>query len=182
MVTRNWFNLFKAQRAQQSISKGIKDVNGNELDVGYVTSSAFMEEALETMLFRTNVVVNSILQDNGTMVGMNPPPGIELGSGSTPPTFDDYKLETTITSDISAIVTSALDEDNDVIFNIEVINNGSAITVAEVGFITTRGTGVNGMSGKYVLTERTVLDSPVNIPSGGTALITYAIKLPKIGG
>ena len=106
--------------------------------------------------------------------------GVIFGTGTTPPTIDDYELESDIISTISgsASVTPTFDDTGMTLTAIYVLTNtGSAdITIGEIGLIA---------SGMYsqdwymkLLLERTVLDTPLTIPAGEIGKVTYTIKLP----
>lgn len=108
-----------------------------------------------------------------------PETGVIIGSGTTPPTVNDYKLENRIVSSnisSSAVVTSWIPATGvRLVSKITIVNNGStAVTIGEVGLCTN-----NGASGDAYccLIERTVLDSPVTIPAGGVGQITYTVEM-----
>jgi hypothetical protein len=111
--------------------------------------------------------------------------GIVLGTGSTPASADDYRIETPITSGLSATVTYTRDLDSNgnpyLQFTINVTNTSSSdIIVRELAYNqTVSGTSsLNGTSSvNYVVCfDHTVLSNPVTIPAGGSAAILYTLK------
>ena len=106
--------------------------------------------------------------------------GIYFGSGSTPATKADYKLEKPITSGLRV---SGIDDDYLILQNngkyeamvTFLLKNTSdaEINVYEIGAVTPVG---NSSSSFYpVLMERTVLAEPVTIPAGGTRALEYRV-------
>lgn len=116
--------------------------------------------------------------------------GIKLGSGTTPPTADDYCIENMITSGINVTINSRtkyVDQSNHacIDINMTVTNTGSdPLTISEAAFYnfavsypsynstSATSTGAN----TAVMIDRTLLDSPITIPAGESATITYTIK------
>lgn len=105
--------------------------------------------------------------------------GVIIGSGTTPPTIDDYRLENRITlSGITATGSVSTESDGDgaaVTSLLTIVNNsGQEITIGECGLFTN-----NGSSGDAycALIERTVLDSPITIPNGGVGQLTYTVRM-----
>lgn len=111
--------------------------------------------------------------------------GICVGSGNTPPTEDDYRLESIITSGISGSVSynfGADENDNPYIIYNVIINNTSSneITINEIGIVQTvqctNKKGASSTSSCRCLIDRTVLDEPVTIPAGDSKAIIYKIQ------
>ena len=116
--------------------------------------------------------------------------GIGIGSGTTPPTRNDYKLENDIPVFVdsnytvqrfvlvpSARVSYGTTENSMDVTTTVAITANEDITVSEIGIygsayeITSSNTMVHG----YLL-ERTVLDEPVTIRAGETKSIQYTIR------
>lgn len=114
--------------------------------------------------------------------------GLYFGTGSTPATKADYKLESPITSGLTITNPSALVWDNDgngkytacadfIVRN----TTESEINIYEIGvFVPTTPKGTAAVSStqgtvNYVLMERTVLDEPITITPGESKLVTYKI-------
>ncbi len=111
--------------------------------------------------------------------------GIQVGSGNTPATEDDYRLESIITSGISGSVSHSFGADeNDnpyIVYNV-IINNTSSneITINEIGMVQsvscTNTKGSTSSSFCRCLIDRTVLDEPVIIPTGSSKAIVYKFQ------
>ena len=170
MVLRNWYNLMKANRAQQILTEALTYWNGSTSDVAY-RSAAGIEKSL------------ALSPTDGLKLGSTGGGGtysyIVLGSGTTPATVDDYKLENQITSGLTGTTAITVDEDNDAIYVLTLTNTSSEdITIGEVGIFASCFTKNSSSSTALFLLERTVLDAPITIPAGGIGTIDYSIKLP----
>lgn len=112
-------------------------------------------------------------------------PGVYFGSGSTPATKANYKLETPITTGLAISNTGvSIGADNGEYYARAsyVLENTTAedITIAEIGIFTAMTTKrVNSYSTNTnfsnFLMERSVLDAPVVIAPGEIKTITYKI-------
>lgn len=165
MLTKNWYNMAKAYRKATTISNAAKDIKGNVRNAGHYASMA-----CEFFFFKTSTVA---LAENTNNVN------IVLGSGTTPATIDDYMLESWITSGLSCVITSELDDDNDTIWTITATNTSqSEIVIGEVGIHAKAYYGNNSVSNTATfLFERTVLETPITIAPGGVGQVTYKIKM-----
>jgi hypothetical protein len=126
--------------------------------------------------------LNTSTKPSGSMGGY----GVWFGAGSTPPTEDDYKLESPYVSGLSVVNQTGLDivQDDDGVYACyacyAVTNTTEAeITIREIGAF---GELVTYSSSKYyskyrLLYERTVLANPITIPPGGSKLVTYKITI-----
>lgn len=103
---------------------------------------------------------------------------LDIGSGNTAPTENDYCLESPIDLGFSgkSYCTPILDENNNIIGtqnSVTYINNtGSEVTIREIGtywcaFFT------NASAVSWFLIERTVLETPVVVPVNGTVTIAF---------
>ena len=110
--------------------------------------------------------------------------GIMAGTGTTPPTEDDYSLESPLLSGASKTLTPvfSLDANGNPIVSVDITipNTGdSPITVSEIGYIVnvrcSATSGGSSASNKRILLDRTLLSSPVTIPAGSSATITYTL-------
>lgn len=163
MVTKNWVNAFNAYRAGMVIPGGIIDIHGVTQDAGYRTGTGQDYLLLKTL----NIAFDA-----------NYGQGICLGSGTTPPTLDDYKLEAFITSGLSVSLSKAFDANNNVTWTITASNTSDQpITIGEVGVQGVVYMGNNGGNAAYVIFDRTVLESPITIEPGGVGQVTYTIRL-----
>lgn len=112
--------------------------------------------------------------------------GIQLGTGSTPSTEDDYTLESIITGGLnasSAITHCDVDSSGNPFLDLDLtVTNTSSndITVREIGYCQTiqctTTKGGTSYTGRSFLLDRTVLSNPVTIPAGQYAVIRYTLK------
>lgn len=105
--------------------------------------------------------------------------GVIIGTGTTPPQLEDYKLsgDMITTFSYSAGVT-AKEENNGLVFTAlyTITNTGTeAFTIGEIALMA--GFGSDAKQDSKALVERTVLDAPVTIPAGGIGQVTYTIRL-----
>lgn len=104
--------------------------------------------------------------------------GVIFGTGSTPPSIDDYCLSGEIVTGFNWTVSvNKTESDSGVsVKAIYTITNGNSesITIREVALM-------SSLNGNYIgeaycgLIERTVLDTPVTIPAGGIGQVEYTI-------
>ena len=104
-----------------------------------------------------------------------------MGTGSEPPTADDYCLSGKVIKGFTSSKSVTVEEDDDgvaVTAVYTVTNTGSSdFTVSEVGtFGPTFDTSGYSQS-QFIMLDRTVLDSPVTVPAGGIGQVTYTIKI-----
>ncbi len=107
--------------------------------------------------------------------------GVFWGRGTTPPTIDDYALESPIIDDSLATVGSLstlIKTDNGDHYRITAVHQvtnktNNDITITEAGIF---GNWKSG--GKVFLLDHTILETPVVIPARKTVPIEYAIKFP----
>lgn len=170
MVTKNWYSVMKAYRAQMTLSGAVRDIYGTTRDVSYYSYT----DVIPTLTIRPNKGLFLTSDSSSSSYAW-----IVVGSGTTPATVDDYKMQSQITSGLSATQEISVDEDNNPICKLTLTNASSEdITIGEVGII---GPCVRTNSTSYkqlVLLERTVLDNPITIPAGGFGVIDYCIKIP----
>ena len=112
--------------------------------------------------------------------------GVYFGTGSTPATVNDYRLESPITSGLS--ITNPKDlaiknEGNTYTLSSSMIvtnTTDSDINIYEMGVFTPvmqayDKAPTTSQSIHYVLMERTVLSEPITVPAGESKLVTYKI-------
>lgn len=111
-------------------------------------------------------------------------PGIWFGSGSTPPTKDDYNLETVIQSGLEitqgAYRINHGDDGKHTYTKEAVLRNTteSEIVIREIGLFGQPVTGSNApFANHLVLLRRDVLANPVTIPAGESKLVTFNFTL-----
>lgn len=110
--------------------------------------------------------------------------GVVFGTGTTPPTYDDYKLSGDLITGLTISKTESTDRsDTDASRTvIYTITNGGAsdVTIGEVGLLAVGSQSPKETSYGYrypMMVERTVLNSPVTIPAGGIGQVTYTIRM-----
>lgn len=124
---------------------------------------------------RLDVVQQGISSDYGC--------GVIFGTGTTPPTFNDYRLSGTIISGITTTVSTtniAAIENGVTLTTVYTItnNNSTAITIGEIGLVGKPYTNTTSTDEAYkALFERTVLDTPITIESGAVGRVTYTITI-----
>ena len=114
--------------------------------------------------------------------------GVYLGSGTTPATENDYTLESVLTG-LTATSSENTYYDSETYkyrqsLELTVSNNtGAEVTVGEIGrFVeintsATRGATSSGNT-KLFMVDRTVLETPVVIPSGESSIVRYEFEYP----
>lgn len=106
--------------------------------------------------------------------------GVFFGTGTTPPTLDDYKPEAAITSGLTAGFSSPVRgvADGCEEYSVGVsLTSDNAVTITEVGLIASNYSTSNySYSTPYFLVERTVLDEPLVFAAGETKVINYTIR------
>ena len=109
--------------------------------------------------------------------------GTVLGTGTTPPTVDDYALSGELVTGYTYMssVSNEVHEDGQSITALYTItnNNDQPITIGEVGVIASFTK--NSAAAEKALLERTVLDAPITIAAGGVGQLTYTIRLYEPG-
>lgn len=149
-----------------------KGINGTD----YITGP---ESFAGTLTFVTNPVAT----------GSSPSQGIAIGGGNTPATENDYSIESIITSLTcgSLSVDKSYDSENGKMYyfvNLTLTNpTAEDITVNEVcrlaryHKVTNFGDAVptSGNTGICVLMDRTVLDTPLLVPAGESAILRYRV-------
>lgn len=168
MITKWWKNYIKGYLSSGGSAYGfnlpIKATNGT---IYYVTSGSVSSFG------------NPTFQLNATNAG------ISVGTGDNTATDEDYILQTTITSGLSASITVSHGMDTDkpyVTYNMVLTNStASDITIKEIGYklnipgVTSVG-ATSGSSTRSVMIDRTVLSTPITVPAGGNAAILYTLK------
>lgn len=130
-----------------------------------------------------DVVVNDVVRSATD-------PGIVLGTGTTPVTALDYKIQTALASGFTAEVitqrTTDLNNNPYLKLKISVTNAGSStLTIHEIAYnqtvTVTETKGGTEPVKRVVCLDHTVFDNDVNIPAGETRLINYLLKTVQSG-
>lgn len=102
-----------------------------------------------------------------------------LGTGTTAPTADDYRLESPITTNLSCDSVSVSRTSLIKTYTATFTNSGSSdITVTEVGFMIYIFYNYSNTTenSDHFLMDRTVLDTPITIPAGESRTVTYELS------
>lgn len=164
MLTKNFYiALANASVGFLTNDKPMTQTNGTAEDF-YGTQWKF--NAFPNMKSFTNIVQNS---------------GVQFGSGKTPATADDYKLESQITSGLTVAnpgnISRSCDDDGIHMSCTFGVKNADTkpVEISEIGMVASFNTSGSSYSG-YFLVERTVLETPIVIPVGESRQITYTIS------
>ena len=171
MILRNWINMLNPVDGYIAL-KG----TGGQLP----TKDSYKAKA-NTSLSRVGYADN--YNDDATSTGYNDPLifAVAIGSGDTPPTVDDYKLQNAITANLNAGQTSisagtSYSGASSMVLTQPIINNNSeAITVREVGIFTY---GYN-FGGIRALLTRDVIN-PVTIQPGERKVFVVSIDFTQM--
>lgn len=168
MITRN-FKMFLA---------AILQIKSSAATPGYLPV-VNVSNVTKYLGFYTSTIANTVLVNSLTNAG------IWIGTGSDSPTENDYNLKSRITSGLTAstpTTTQGVDSDgNPYLTYLFTLTNttSSDITVSEIGYVQNGGAssaiGESTSLDRFLL-DRTVLDSPVTVPAGGSAAIEYTLK------
>ena len=146
------------------------------LNMDKTGSKAGLVTAMSTVRCTTQEAVKS-----GSSTSLNYP-GIWLGTGSTPPTKDDYRLESVIQSGLSlsnGSFRSVNGDDGKYTYIMEIVlrnTTESEIVIREIGLFGQPVTGSNSpFANHLVLLRRDVLDNPITIPVGEARLVTFTL-------
>lgn len=111
--------------------------------------------------------------------------GFRVGSGTTAPTENDYALESVITSGITgsgstSVIHRNSDGNIEIVFALSIKNSSSSdVTIGEVGYYGVQICGTqegSSSNNQYmVMYHRAVLNSPVTIHPGDTAVINFRV-------
>jgi hypothetical protein len=157
MLTKNWYYQLKTYHSNIVIQSVLRDTSGSIRNSGY-----YSNYTSGTMFYPSNSFTT------GTTSA-----GIVIGSGTTPATINDYKLESQITSNISVSVVKNSDDNYNRSLTLTVSNlNNSPLTIGEIGTVCNAYIGAESGSCACLM-DRTVLDEPITIPANGVGKVTY---------
>lgn len=154
----------------------------NSKQTFYFNSSSYLTSDLGWAM-KKGRCKNVTYISNGTSTPENYA-GVYFGSGSTPATENDYKLDSLIASGLSivsgsAVTISKLGNGKYEVFNTYTVRNttDTEINIYEIGAVVEQTKAFNGYD-YYVwpiLIERTVLPEPITIKAGEAKIITYKV-------
>ena len=189
MFTRNYYNgLASIYRKFGSTDLSCVDSSGvsGQLYVSKILSGSLYPsltsgDSYSFVKLHTDSLTTSVTSSNYEKLA-----GIYLGTGTTEPTVDNYKLsgtQITAFSVLSTVFTTNV-IDNVQTFEMRYVIRNTGETEFTIGEIAYFGCVQIGSSSTYkrVLLERTVLDEPLTVSAGTTAEILYKwnITLPTV--
>lgn len=171
MFTKNFYKLMGSNVSESAIGT-VQNADGSTVDHSTLWAfSSFMIWLTTIATAQTNT-------------------GVVFGTGTTPPTVDDYCLSgEIIPSTVTATAAKSVESDETgrtitVVYTLT--NTGAdAVTIGEIGYFVnsdkaafaTLGSYGNGYYRNIGLLDRTVLDTPVTIAAGGVGQVTYTIRM-----
>jgi hypothetical protein len=175
MFLRNWDKALAFAMTGQDYASNIfyKSQDGSEMNFGGGTPN--------TLLIGKNTDGASYASLHKVRTSYNSYGGVVFGTGTTPPTKDDYKLSGTLltTFSYSAGVSYEYDDTGTTIRAIYTITNTGSndITIGEIGLMSNMYDASSQVASRKGFIERTVLDTPVTIPAGGIGQVVYTIRI-----
>ena len=175
MLTNNFYKAM-AGALSGNVERNMREMTKTD---GTVTSSLTSSSAVPNEMnpFR---YMNNIYSCNSNQLESTNGGGIIIGTGTTPPTVNDYKLENQITSGFGS--TTSFPNSDSAVYNAKGIVSCCTITnssqtdnlvINEIGYI-------KGRAGYWnILYDRIVLDTPITIAPGATKTIEYRLNMPK---
>lgn len=104
---------------------------------------------------------------------------VQVGTGTTAPTEDDYDLETLNTDIVCDSIISAFTSNKTKTYTATLSNpTANDIQVTEIGLFVVASIctdSSSSTSNRQILLDRTVLSTPISIPAGESKSITYEI-------
>ena len=174
MLTNNFYKAVAGALCDNTERNMHEMVRTNGTVTKDLSTSAVHAE-MNPFCYSTNVYSANTSQLLGTNGG-----GIIIGTGTTPPTVNDYKLENQITSGFGS--TTSFPNSYSAVYNAKGIVSCCTITnssqtdnlvINEIGYI-------KGRAGYWnILYDRIVLDTPITIAPGATKTIEYRLNMPK---
>ena len=159
MLTKNFYALMRT--ALGKTSSTITNIENTTGTVSMSSSTSNWYGVFSSMNY---------YETNGTQY-------VRFGSGTTPATVNDYKLESLIDSGITVAQPSKVtteQTDSYILWTVTFGVSASAeITISEIGLIS-KARLPSGETNTLV--DRTVLDTPITIPAGQSKQITYTIR------
>ncbi len=171
MFLRNWYKAVASVFGQYS-SINFKNYQGTELML-YRSNNYLLKVAYDGSDTSCPAMKNVVT--NYTSTG-----GVIFGTGTTPPTLEDYSLSGTLITTITCTssLTTKADAEGMTLTALYTITNtaSTAITIGEIALMCNLYNSSNSTHSYKGLVERTVLDEPVTIEPGGVGQVTYTIE------
>jgi hypothetical protein len=147
-------------------------------------TGAFMYSSAPVQTLDTSNTLRTLLTFFGALAPQGSVDGIQIGNGTAPVTWNDYKLASPIPHSPSGVVYGAMSYSNIVdepaggsfrLIRAFTNNGATAITITEVG-LAARAVA-SGVGFVQILLARDLLSTPVIIAPGATATIRYIIRV-----
>ena len=191
MLLRNFYEIYR----KIGSTVNLKNVQGTTVTSKYIYyASSKNENGVSYKFILNNSVENTYINngfnqfgcvygrvDNGnpesltrfSMMGM---PLIGVGTGDTPVTYGDYKLDNIIALTQSNYNVENIKDENgeEIGLSLKVVcdnTTGSDVTIKEIGVYS--GCNTNTSNGIPFLVMREVLNTPVTVPNGSSAVISF---------
>ena len=161
----------------------VRDVDGSYTQSWFNNTSAYASseywhKCISNLLLPGKMSL-SLSTASSAFTNMN----LYLGSGSTPVSYEDYRLDTLITSGLSIVSSSGTIKTPTDISGSEIsskkdftINNTSSgnITISEIGLAAGVGAAVSSnYGGRVCMIYREVLDEPVTLAPGESMILSF---------
>lgn len=173
MFTKNWYKAMGARitnkvDSYKSLTGATKTMNNPYL--------AYYDELVSSPTGNASALPNM----HRVLASADSYGGVILGTGTTPPTKDDYCLSGEIITGfaVSAGFNNLIDDNGCTIEAIYTLTNtsGADFTVGEIGLIA-NPSGTSSAKADKALYERTVIEPPITVPAGGVGVINYKIRM-----
>ena len=168
MITKNLYSYLLGRGLKQTIVNAITSTDGTLYNHDYYYNNT-NDTVFSAMSSFTNSATSS---------------GVIIGTGTTPATASDYKLESQLLSasvkfNGTTSVSYNMDDDGVSLFSTTNAQNVGTepIAVSEVGLVGKLFYGSGSSNLCNVLLDRTVLEEPIVINPGETKQLTYTIRM-----
>lgn len=167
MLTKNFYSFVLGKGLKTTISKSLTSTEGTVYDHSYYYNNS------------SDMVFSCMSSFTSSATGS----GVMIGTGTTPATAGDYKLEAQITTGVTfsgtTNVSYNIDDDGYSMFTTGGVKNTGTepIAVSEVGLVCRLYYGTSSSNLCNVLLDRTVLEEPITINPGETKQLTYTIRM-----
>lgn len=172
MLTNNFYHLMRSYLSGNQLTAGPRTISNTEGRFSYTDSNAYY--AFRGFYNDTKNVI--------TTAAYNANHGMAFGTGTVPPTLEDYWLSGDVITTlqiVACVITSdinnAVQMKNEV--TVKNTSNTETVVINEMGII---GKFYYGSSGVACLVDRTVLDAPLTLAPGEQGVITYTFNLPIV--
>lgn len=167
MLTKNFYNYMFTKVVKEDIKGALVAYDGTTHDAYFPSSNSY------------DLILNYLYKLNTSPTNSA---GVVIGTGVTPATPDDYKLESLITSGFSTNNQSAATVSKDatgvsVSASYWITNTGTTpLVISEIGAVGTVHSRSDANVHDCALLDRTVLETPITINPGESKQVTYTIR------